>query len=101
MNVDITERVKQIELEEKEIIRREKQYDAEVRKKADAERYAIETKAAADKQKAIWESEARAKEKELNGLAESASILADRGSREAKAKEALANALNNTGKQPS
>lgn len=45
MNVDITERVKQIELEEKEIIRREKQYDAEVRKKADAERYAIETKA--------------------------------------------------------
>ena len=89
MNVEITERVKQIELEEKEIVRREKQYDAEVRKKADAERYAIETKAAADKQKAIWESEARAKEKELNGLAESASILAI-GEAEAKAKEALA-----------
>lgn len=96
MNVDITERVKQIELEEKEIIRREKQYDAEVRKKADAERYAIETKAAADKQKAIWESEARAKEKELNGLAESASILAI-GEAEAKAKEALANALKQYG----
>ena len=96
MNVEITERVKQIELEEKEIVRREKQYDAEVRKKADAERYAIETKAAADKQKAIWESEARAKEKELNGLAESASILAI-GEAEAKAKEALANALKQYG----
>ncbi|WP_276528518.1 flotillin family protein [Trichococcus shcherbakoviae] len=96
MNVEITERVKQIELEEKEIVRREKQYDAEVRKKADAERYAIETKAAADKQKSIWESEARAKEKELNGLAESASILAI-GEAEAKAKEALANALKQYG----
>lgn len=44
MQVKIIERQKQIELEEKEILRREKQYDSEVKKKADADRYAIEQK---------------------------------------------------------
>lgn len=53
MNVDITERVKQIELEEKEIIRREKQYDAEVRKKTDIEERYIET-ACRQTKSAIW-----------------------------------------------
>ncbi len=33
MEVKVIERQKQIELEEKEIIRREKQYDSEVKKK--------------------------------------------------------------------
>lgn len=49
MRVKIIEREKQIELEEKEIARREKQYDAEVKKKADADRYAVEQSAEAEK----------------------------------------------------
>lgn len=49
MRVKIIEREKQIELEEKEIARREKQYDAEVKKKADADRYAIEKEAEANR----------------------------------------------------
>ena len=46
----IIERQKQIELEEKEILRRERQYDSEVKKKADADRYAVEQAAAAEKE---------------------------------------------------
>ena len=52
MQIQIIERQKQIELEEKEILRREKQYDSEVKKKADADRYAIEQNAEAEKVKA-------------------------------------------------
>ncbi|WP_202404829.1 flotillin family protein [Shimazuella alba] len=48
MKIDLVRKQKQIELEEKEIIRREKQYDAEVRKKADADRYAKEQEAIAN-----------------------------------------------------
>ena len=44
---------KQIELEEKEIIRREKQYDSEVKKKADADRYAREQEALASKAREV------------------------------------------------
>jgi len=49
MEVKVIERQKQIELEEKEIIRREKQYDSEVKKKADADRYAQGTRSAGRK----------------------------------------------------
>ena len=50
MQVKIIERQKQIELEEKEILRSERQYDSEVKKKADADRYAVEQAAAAKKE---------------------------------------------------
>ena len=53
MQIKIIERQKQIELEEKEILRREKQYDSEVKKKADADRYAVEQNAAAEKMKQL------------------------------------------------
>ena len=49
MQIKIIERQKLIELEEKEIFRREKQYDSEVKKKADADRYAVEQAASAEK----------------------------------------------------
>lgn len=49
MQIKIIERQKQIELEEKEIARREKQYDSEVKKKGDADRYAVEQAAEAEK----------------------------------------------------
>ncbi|WP_075982610.1 flotillin family protein [Bacillus massilinigeriensis] len=58
MQIKIIERQKQIELEEKEILRREKQYDSEVKKKADADRYALEQAATANKVKEIAEADA-------------------------------------------
>ncbi len=51
MQIRIIERQKQIELEEKEILRRERQYDSEVKKKADADRYSVEQSAEAEKSK--------------------------------------------------
>jgi flotillin len=80
MRVKIIEREKQIELEEKEIQRREKQYDAEVKKKADADRYAAEQAAEAEKIRQIRQAEAhqfrieaeargRAEEVRVEGLA--------------------------------
>ncbi|MFD3445396.1 flotillin family protein [Microbacteriaceae bacterium 4G12] len=80
MRVRIIEREKQIELEEKEIARREKQYDAEVKKKADADRYAAEQAAEAEKVKQMkraeaeqykieTEAKARAEEVRVEGLA--------------------------------
>ncbi len=58
MQIQIIERQKQIELEEREIQRRERQYDAEVKKKADADRYAVEQQAAARKSQEYAEAEA-------------------------------------------
>src|SRR3954453_3718159 len=58
MQIQIIERQKQIELEEKEILRREKQYDSEVKKKADADRYAVEQAAEAEKRKQIAQADA-------------------------------------------
>ena len=54
MQIKIIERQKQIELEEKEILRREHQYDSEVKKKADADRYSVE-QAALQKKRNKWQ----------------------------------------------
>ena len=114
MQIQIIERQKQIELEEKEILRREKQYDSEVKKKADADRYAIEQNAAASKSREIAEAdaekyriEARAKadaEKvRLDGLAKAdsqraqgeseADVIRLKGLAEAEAKRKIAEAF--------
>ncbi|MED1790713.1 flotillin family protein [Brevibacillus laterosporus] len=80
MTVDIVRREKEIELEGKEILRRERQYDAEVKKKADADRYAVEQAAEAEKAKKMREADAKkysieaeakaqAEQKRLEGLA--------------------------------
>ncbi|WP_232696768.1 flotillin family protein [Brevibacillus daliensis] len=58
MQIDIVRREKEILLEEKEILRRERQYDAEVKKKADADRYAVEQAAEAEKSKKMREADA-------------------------------------------
>ncbi|KAF1297705.1 flotillin [Enterococcus sp. JM4C] len=107
MEVKVIERQKQIELEEKEIIRREKQYDSEVKKKADADRYAKEQEAQAQKAKEVAEAEADrfrveslaeadASRTRLAGQAEAESILA-RGSAEAEAKQKIADAFKEYG----
>lgn len=118
MQIKIIEREKQIELEEKEILRREKQYDAEVKKKADAERYAIEQSAIANKAKEIANAEAEkyriealaqaeAERIRIDGLAKAeaqkaqgeaeAEIIRLKGLAEAEAKQKIAEAFERFG----
>lgn len=91
MEVEIIERQKQIELEEKEIIRREKQYDSEVKKKADADRYAREQEALAQKAREIAEAEAEAEKVKLSAEAD-ATAKKQLATAEAEAKKQLAEA---------
>ncbi|MEK4520482.1 flotillin family protein [Psychrobacillus sp. FSL W7-1457] len=114
MQIQIIERQKQIELEEKEILRREKQYDSEVKKKADADRYAIEQNAAASKSREMAEADAEkyrieakakadAEKVRLDGLAKAdsqraqgeseADIIRLKGLAEAEAKRKIAEAF--------
>ncbi|WP_318505592.1 flotillin family protein [Bacillus sp. T3] len=118
MQVKIIERQKQIELEEKEILRREKQYDSEVKKKADAGRYALEQSAAAQKAKQIFDADANkyrieamaraeAERIRIDGLAKAeaqkaqgeaeAEIIRLKGIAEAEAKEKIAEAFEQFG----
>lgn len=92
MQIEIVRKQKQIELEEKEIVRREKQYDAEVKKKADADRYAVEQAAEAEKNRKIREAEAE----KARGMAE-AEVIRLKGIAEAEAKEKLAEAFEKFG----
>ena len=114
MQVELVRKEREIDLEEKEIRRREKQYDAEVKKKADADRYAVEVAAEADKAKRMREADAQqykieaearatAEQKRLEGLAiadaerakgtAEAEVIRLRGLAEAEAKEKLAEAF--------
>lgn len=114
MQIRIIERQKQIELEEKEILRREKQYDSEVKKKADADRYAVEQNAAAEKMRELAQADAEkyrieslakaeAEKIRLDGLAKAdaeraqgeteADIIRLRGLAEAEAKRKIAEAF--------
>ncbi|WP_061866690.1 flotillin family protein [Enterococcus faecalis] len=107
MEVKVVERQKQIELEEKEITRREKQYDSEVKKKADADRYAREQEALAQKAREVAEAEAErfkvealaeaeANKTRLTGQAQAEAILV-RGAAEAEAKQKIADAFKEYG----
>lgn len=77
MQIQIIERQKQIELEEKEILRREKQYDSEVKKKADADRYAIEQNAAAAKSREFAEADSEKYRIETKAKAEADKVRLD------------------------
>ncbi|HWJ78071.1 MAG TPA: flotillin family protein [Niallia sp.] len=77
MQIRIIERQKQIELEEKEILRREKQYDSEVKKKADADRYAMEQAAEANKRREIAEADANKYRIESLAKAEAEKVRVD------------------------
>jgi flotillin len=77
MQIKIIERQKQIELEEKEILRREKQYDSEVKKKADADRYAMEQAAEANKRREIAEADANQYRIESQAKAEAEKVRVD------------------------
>ena len=118
MKVDVVRKNLEIELEEKEILRRERQYDAEVKKKADADRYAVEQAAEADKLRRMREADAQqyqieasakaqAEQKRLEGLAiadaerakgtADAEVIKLKGLAEAEAKEKLAEAFEKYG----
>ncbi|GGG27072.1 flotillin family protein [Paenibacillus abyssi] len=118
MKVELVRKEREIDLEAKEILRREKQYDAEVKKKADADRYAVEQAAEADKAKRYREADAlqyrieaeakaMAEQKRLDGLAVAdaerakgtaeAEVIRLRGLAEAEAKEKLAEAFEKFG----
>ncbi|MBA2872488.1 flotillin [Anoxybacillus calidus] len=119
MQIKIIERQKQIELEEKEILRRERQYDSEVKKKADADRYAVEQAAAAEKVKQMAEADAHkyrieamakaeAEKVRIDGLAKAeaekakgeaeAEVIRLKGLAEAEAKQKIAEAFEQYGK---
>jgi flotillin len=118
MRIDLVRKEREIDIEEKEILRREKQYDAEVKKKADADRYSVEQAAEAEKARRIREAEAmqyqieaeakaKAEEKRLDGLAVAeaekakgtaqAEVTRLQGLAEAEAKEKLAEAFQKFG----
>lgn len=118
MRVKIIEREKQIELEEKEILRRERQYDSEVKKKADADRYSVEQSAEAEKAKQLAEADANkyrieamakaeAERVRIDGLAKAdaqraqgeseAEIIRLKGLAEAEAKQKVAEAFEQFG----
>jgi flotillin len=118
MQVELVRRQREVELETLEIERRERQYDSEVKKKADAERYAVEQAAEAEKMRQLRraearqfeieaEAKARAEGRRLDGLAAADAALAEgqaeaeviraRGLAEAEAKEKLAEAFEKFG----
>ncbi|MBS4179243.1 flotillin family protein [Bacillus sp. FJAT-49731] len=77
MQIKIIERQKQIELEAKEIQRRELQYDSEVKKKADADRYSVEQSATAEKMKQMAEADAHQYRVEATAKAEAERVRLD------------------------
>ena len=90
MNIDIVDRMKQIEIQEEEIQRRKRELgmiqsqfemmiidlllDARIKAPADAEKYKSEVLASANKKRAILEAEAQAEAIALKGDAEAFSI---------------------------
>ncbi|WP_018757134.1 flotillin family protein [Paenibacillus terrigena] len=118
MKVELVRKDREIDLQEKEILVRQKQYDAEVKKKADADKYAVEQAAEADKSRKMREAEAlqysieaqakaNAEQKRLEGMAiadaerakgtADAEVIRLRGLAEAEAKEKLAEAFQKFG----
>ncbi|MEN6324732.1 MAG: flotillin family protein [Syntrophomonas sp.] len=118
MKVELVRKDREIDLQEKEIARRQKQYDAEVKKKADADRYSVEQAAEADKAKRMREADAlqykieaeakaNAEQKRLEGMAiadaerakgtAEAEVIRLRGLAEAEAKQKLAEAFEKFG----
>jgi len=95
--VKVIERMQQIELQEQEIQRREKELDSKVRKPAEAEKYKLETIAEAQRQKAILEAEAEAEAIALKGEAKAFAIEA-KAKAEAEQMAKKADAWNEYGK---
>ncbi|MEM0961804.1 MAG: flotillin family protein [Bacteroidota bacterium] len=77
MQVELVRKQREVDLEKLEIDRREKQYDSEVKKKADADRYAIEQAAEADKLRQMRRAEAKQFEIEAEAKARAEAVRLD------------------------
>ncbi len=118
MKIELVRKEREIDIQAKEILRREKQFDADVKKKADADRYSVEQAAEAAKARQMREADAvqyrieaeakaNAEQKRLEGLAiadaerakgtAEADIVRLKGLAEAEAKEKLAEAFEKFG----
>lgn len=74
MQVELVRKQREADLEQLEIVRRERQYDSEVKKKADADRYAIEQAAEAEKLRQMRRAEARQFEIEAEAKARAEAV---------------------------
>jgi flotillin len=84
VQVAAVEKEQQIAVQEKEILRKQKELEATVNKPADARRYAAQTEAEAERYKLAAEAQGRAEAQKSQGLAEAEVILA-KGRSEAEA----------------
>jgi flotillin len=107
MQIMIVEREKKIELEQKEITRREKELEATVKKQADANRYAQEQQAEGNQYQIVAQAKADAEKVRLAGLAKAdaeraegnaqAEVIRSKGLAEADAKDKIAEAMKKYG----
>jgi flotillin len=87
VQVSIVEKQKQIELQQQEILRRQRELEAQVQKPADAERYRVETLASATKFQLETEAAGAASATKAKGFAQ-AEVVKATGSAEADANKA-------------
>ena len=76
LQVEVIERTKQIEIEQQEILRRERELDAGVRRPAEAEKFRLETVAAGEKTKVVAGAEAESASIKMVGEAQADAIRA-------------------------
>lgn len=76
MQVLVVERTQQIQLQEQEIIRKERELEAKVKKPAEAERYRLEKLAEAEKLQLVTQAEAEAESIRIRGEAEAFAVEA-------------------------
>lgn len=76
MQITVIERAQQIQVQEQEIIRRERELDSTVRKPAEAEKYRLEKIAEANRNRIMFEAQAEAQSIQMKGEAEAFAINA-------------------------
>lgn len=76
MQIIVIERAQQIQIQEQEIIRRERELEATVRKPAEAEKYRLEKIADANRNRIVFEAQAKAEAIKMKGEAEAFAIEA-------------------------
>ncbi|XP_039228101.1 flotillin-1 isoform X3 [Drosophila yakuba] len=76
MQVKVIERTQEIAVQEQEIMRREQELEATIRRPAEAEKFRMEKLAEANKQRVVMEAEAEAESIRIRGEAEAFAIAA-------------------------
>ncbi|XP_050395081.1 flotillin-1 isoform X2 [Patella vulgata] len=76
MQITVVERTQMIQVQDQEIVRRERELEAQVRKPAEAEKYRMEKIAEANRAKIVMEAQAEAEAIQLKGEAEAYAIEA-------------------------